>query len=87
MNKRVIHIVTKKRCGHVGVAAGPGNFSKEVGKSINSMRSLPRVFEKVSRPPKCHSNFFYTHTHIYVQVKKKAFKISAKIEDVGLNED
>ena len=25
--------------------------------------------------------------HIYIQVKKKAFKINAKIEDVGLNED
>ena len=24
---------------------------------------------------------------IYIQVKKKAFKINAKIEDVGLNED
>ena len=26
-------------------------------------------------------------TYIYIQVKKKAFKINAKIEDVGLNED
>ena len=26
-------------------------------------------------------------THIYIQVKKKAFKINAIIEDVGLNED
>ena len=25
--------------------------------------------------------------YIYIQVKKKAFKINAKIEDVGLNED
>ena len=25
--------------------------------------------------------------NIYIQVKKKAFKINAKIEDVGLNED
>ena len=25
--------------------------------------------------------------HICIQVKKKAFKINAKIEDVGLNED
>ena len=24
---------------------------------------------------------------VYIQVKKKAFKINAKIEDVGLNED
>ena len=24
---------------------------------------------------------------LYIQVKKKAFKINAKIEDVGLNED
>ena len=30
----------------------------------------------------------HTHTYIqYIQVKKKAFKINAKIEDVGLNED
>ena len=28
-----------------------------------------------------------TEQHIYIQVKKKAFKINAKIEDVGLNED
>ena len=27
------------------------------------------------------------HAYIYIQVKKKAFKINAKIEDVGLNED
>ena len=27
------------------------------------------------------------HIYIYIQVKKKAFKINAKIEDVGLNED
>ena len=26
-------------------------------------------------------------TYINIQVKKKAFKINAKIEDVGLNED
>ena len=25
--------------------------------------------------------------YVYIQVKKKAFKINAKIEDVGLNED
>ena len=25
--------------------------------------------------------------HIYIYIKKKAFKINAKIEDVGLNED
>ena len=25
--------------------------------------------------------------YIYIQVKKKAFKMNAKIEDVGLNED
>ena len=28
-----------------------------------------------------------TDTHIYIAIKKKAFKINAKIEDVGLNED
>ena len=28
-----------------------------------------------------------TAIYIYIQVKKKAFKINAKIEDVGLNED
>ena len=27
------------------------------------------------------------HIIIYIQVKKNAFKINAKIEDVGLNED
>ena len=27
------------------------------------------------------------YIYIYIQVKKKAFKINAKIEDVGLNED
>ena len=27
------------------------------------------------------------YVYIYIQVKKKAFKINAKIEDVGLNED
>ena len=29
----------------------------------------------------------YAVSHIYIQVKKKAFKINAKIEDVGLKED
>ena len=39
-------------------------------------------------PSSLNYNFFlYTHTYIYIQVKKKAFKINAKIEDVGLNED
>ena len=45
---------------------------------------LPRMFEKVSRSLKYDSNFF---DHKHIQVKKKAFKINAKIEDVGLNED
>ena len=31
--------------------------------------------------------FFLDDNYIYIQVKKKAFKINAKIEDVGLNED
>ena len=29
----------------------------------------------------------HIYIYIYIQVKKKAFKINAKIEDVGLNED
>ena len=33
------------------------------------------------------AKYTHTYTHIYIQVKKKAFKINAKIEDVGLNED
>ena len=43
----------------------------------------------MSRSLKYDSNFFFDHRHIYIyiQVKKKAFKINAKIEDVGLNED
>ena len=45
------------------------------------------MFEKVSRSLKYDSNIFFDHRHIYIQVKKKAFKINAKIEDVGLNED
>ena len=47
---------------------------------------LLRMFEKVSRSLKYDSNIF-SSTNIYKQVKKKAFKINAKIEDVGLNED
>ena len=31
----------------------------------HSMRTLPQMFEKVSRPLKCHSNFFGgSHTYI-----------------------
>ena len=33
------------------------------------------------------SHVYGNSRYIYVQVKKKAFKINAKIEDVGLNED
>ena len=40
---------------------------------------LPRVFEKVSRLLKCHSKFFGSYL-----LTKTAFKIYAKIEDVGL---
>ena len=32
--------------------------------SLNSMRSLPLVFERVSRLLKCHSNFLGIHTYI-----------------------
>ena len=35
-----------------------GVHSSRVAKSINSTRSLSQVFEKVSRPLKCHSNFW-----------------------------
>ena len=48
------------------------------------------MFEKVSRSLKYDSNIFLSTNiaiYLYIQVKKKAFKINAKIEDVGLNED
>ena len=32
------------------------------------------------------SHVYGNSRYIYIQVKKKAFKINAKIEDVGLNE-
>ena len=47
---------------------------------------LLRMFEKVSRTLNM-IQIFFSSTNIYIQVKKKAFKINAKIEDVGLNED
>ena len=36
--------------------------------SITLTRSLLRVFEKVSQPLKCHSNFLGGHIHIYVHI-------------------
>ena len=29
----------------------------------------------------------YIYTYIYIYIKKKALKINAKIEDIGLNDD
>ena len=48
------------------------------------------MFEKKSRSLKYYSNFF-VHKHIYIYIiiyisKEKAYKINAKIEDVGLIE-
>ena len=37
--------------------------------------------------PRNSAYAFGPTTDTYIQVKKKAFKINAKIEDVGLNED
>ena len=40
----------------------------------------------LKRSLKYDSNIFLS-TNMHIQVKQKAFKINAKIEDVGLNED
>ena len=54
----------------------------------NSTRSLPRVFEKVSRPLKWHSNFFgghiYTYMYIYGYVKRGSTVFKVQKDGCGV---
>ena len=66
------------------------NCIKLIGKKIFGDLVLSIVEKYLIQCPFIGGSSFTGSTvplYIYIQVKKKAFKIKAKIEDVGLNED
>ena len=48
---------------------------------------IKRFIGRAKRAPHWGVQSRFRVIYIIIQVKKKAFKINAKIEDVGLNED
>ena len=63
------------------------NFSYELARPIMGTIFLGIIGERAKRVRHSQVCSIENRGYIYIQVKKKAFKINAKIEDVGLNED
>ena len=73
------------------VSAIPNWRASEASETLSSLfnREL-RIYiigERAKRARHSQVCSIENRGYIYIQVKKKAFKINAKIEDVGLNED
>ena len=56
-------------------------------KKLMKMIIISIIGERAKRARHSRVCSIENRIYIYIQVKKKAFKINAKIEDVGLNED